>query len=498
MSRIRIVGGTITKTTGGAHNMYSEENIVFNSGKTITEVGEENGITFGEPKDAPKITETKDFDITFELDKNEKSVVPFGILDFNNNSENPFFSFKYKLSKSKIDSLSFQILDESDTVIYQMTSLKAVIVEASKKPEILFEAKKPTEGPLISKTWDFQKIYNKYAILEPDDYTSEGEYFIHWDGFDDNEIYDSTRFNDKKLKAKIIATKGNKQKSLTVGFSTKYSKVDWTDVKIDKKAKRIDVTLRVNLKDGGEEGLSCWPNTRNFNPPYTKSEICDWDKIPQSEIDPANPIIKNRTRSFSDLEKLAIEGLNYHWSRNKNNSQGKNVKINDDFFEVYTNAVNTSVKAMDDINLIYNTNKEWLRSMNPGSVSNIQSFFGQVMPERVVYNVGYMKGEKRWYWMGDFGTIDKDFSYTSAHEIGHEILKLYAVNNDFYSYKHKGSSSLSDTLPVSEGGVDYPSIGEIDLMKYFNNEPRWKDFSRVVVAEFDLLGLLWLSKIKIN
>ena len=53
MSRIRIVGGTITKTTEGAHHMYSEENIVFNSGKTITEAGEENGIVFGEPKDAP-------------------------------------------------------------------------------------------------------------------------------------------------------------------------------------------------------------------------------------------------------------------------------------------------------------------------------------------------------------------------------------------------------------------------------------------------------------
>lgn len=59
MSRIRIVGGTITKTTGGAHHMYSEENIVFNSGKTITEVGEENGITFGEPQKAPVINRLK-------------------------------------------------------------------------------------------------------------------------------------------------------------------------------------------------------------------------------------------------------------------------------------------------------------------------------------------------------------------------------------------------------------------------------------------------------
>jgi hypothetical protein len=53
MSRIRIVGGTITKTTEGAHHMYSEENIVFNSSKAITEVGEKNGIVYGKPKDAP-------------------------------------------------------------------------------------------------------------------------------------------------------------------------------------------------------------------------------------------------------------------------------------------------------------------------------------------------------------------------------------------------------------------------------------------------------------
>ncbi|NRS88562.1 hypothetical protein HNQ02_001476 [Flavobacterium sp. 7E] len=54
MSRVRIVGGTITKTSKGAYNMYSDENIVHSSGKAISEVGEENGITFGEPKEVPK------------------------------------------------------------------------------------------------------------------------------------------------------------------------------------------------------------------------------------------------------------------------------------------------------------------------------------------------------------------------------------------------------------------------------------------------------------
>lgn len=52
MSRIRIVSGTITKTTGGDHNIYSDGNIVYNSGKAITETSDE-GITYGEPKSPP-------------------------------------------------------------------------------------------------------------------------------------------------------------------------------------------------------------------------------------------------------------------------------------------------------------------------------------------------------------------------------------------------------------------------------------------------------------
>lgn len=59
MSRIRIVGGTITKTTGGDHNIYTKGTITYTSGKTITETSDV-GITYGEPKDPPnpKIVES--------------------------------------------------------------------------------------------------------------------------------------------------------------------------------------------------------------------------------------------------------------------------------------------------------------------------------------------------------------------------------------------------------------------------------------------------------
>jgi hypothetical protein len=78
MSRIRFVGGTITKTTGGDYNMYSEGNIVFNSGTTITETSDV-GITYGEPKDTPvKIVNeaVKEIELLTSLDQgsaNDKS-----------------------------------------------------------------------------------------------------------------------------------------------------------------------------------------------------------------------------------------------------------------------------------------------------------------------------------------------------------------------------------------------------------------------------------------
>ncbi|MFH7017534.1 hypothetical protein [Flavobacterium sp. FlaQc-47] len=50
--RIRIVKGTITKTTGGNHNIYSNGDIIYNAGGFIDEYAE-NGFVYGDPEDAP-------------------------------------------------------------------------------------------------------------------------------------------------------------------------------------------------------------------------------------------------------------------------------------------------------------------------------------------------------------------------------------------------------------------------------------------------------------
>lgn len=51
---------------------------------------------------------------------------------------------------------------------------------------------------------------------------------------------------------------------------------------------------------------------------------------------------------------------------------------------------------------------------------------------------------------------------------------------------------------MNEGGYSYPKKNdEIDLMKYYNNDPYFLDydFERIVAEDKDVLGLIWLSKI---
>lgn len=56
--RRRFVKGTITKTTGGNHSMYSNGNIVTNAGGFIRETAD-NQIIYGDPEDAPEPTAKK-------------------------------------------------------------------------------------------------------------------------------------------------------------------------------------------------------------------------------------------------------------------------------------------------------------------------------------------------------------------------------------------------------------------------------------------------------
>lgn len=494
MGTIRYIAKNITETAESSKWIASNGDITFNATNEI--IQQSKNKTRYDKYEPIAINEAEDFNITFSLNKNETTIVPLGILDFNNEYENPYFAFDYTLSLNDIEALEFQIKDADGKVIYQLTNLAPVVVTASKAPQIKNEIKGLLPA-YPTKTPDFRTVLEQFS-LPTADYTKVGSYVLYWDGFDNDEVYDSTRFNNKKLTAKITAIKDGKRKSLKVNFSTHYEQVDWVDVKINRKNNRIDTTLRVNLQDGGAEGLDCWKNTRNFNSLHNKSQICDWDKIPESEITSDQPILKARTKTFKDLEKLALEGINYHWGRNRNHFIAKDIKINNKSFAFFMNAKNAKENSMDDVELVYNTNGNWMRSGNPGTVEDPISFVGNIVSrEAICYNVGYVYEifyENKWGYQSDIDE-NEEFKFTSAHEIGHTILKAYG--GTFYSFGHKTSVNTI-TQKIKGSAPEYSKNGEIDIMPYYPSSPPPSLYNRYVAAQKDILGLLWLTKIKIN
>ena len=446
--------------------------------------------------------ENPDFDIKISLCKDGYStVVPMGILDFENNYENAFFAFEYTLSSNDIDQLTLHIIDENDEIIYRENYVPEIIIPIGKKENVRTSLEKGLKEFLkregkSSRIWEWMKVYRDFNIPK-NDYTKPGHYILFWDGFDGEGIYDSSIFDKKTFRARLTGIKGEKKKTAEVSFRTEYAEVNWVDVRIDQNNKRIDTTLRVNLKDGGAEGLSCGSKTvrksdyeeaaqrmgvqNPIKEDFTLT-FCDWYKIPQEVIEEEQKEpIKERTKSFEELRDMALEGINKHWSRHAGNIGG-GVQIGEDFYEVFVNAEQNE-KGMVAPRIIYFTNSE---------NNNLNRSHNWFLSRKLFYKVGYVKGNI-WKYIDENKAL-LDFQETSAHEIGHKLLEDYGGKT--YSYKHKGSSTWGQS-PLK--GTTYPATGEIDLMKYADEDFLPKDFyERVVLSKEDVIGILWLSKINIK
>jgi hypothetical protein len=494
MSRTRIVKGKYIKTVAGNYNISAEGNISSSAGGQVQEKGDARGVSYGIFERLGNDL-NEDFEISFSLKKDGdySTLVPFGILDFKGDYENANFAFNYSLMLGNIDSLEFKILNEDGSTLFQITNLPEIVVTAkriSKLSEDIKNQKPEYDFSNPIKVWDWKSVFNNHNTPSSD-YTKIGSYVIFWDGFDNNNIYDSSKFNNKKLKAVITASKNGKEKSKEVEFYTRYSEVEWVDVKIDKNNKKIDTTLRVNLKDGGEEGLKCSSHLSGARDETHWVESCPWDKIPKTSLISGKPPIKTRTRSFADLEKLAIDGINKHWSR-----IGKStLTIEANEYNLNTSSINTEAESLNPLDLIYNTNGDWGRSGNAGVLG------------KIYYNVGYCNFLD-WYqpsFVNEWGyldtiknKVDEDFMYTSAHELGHTILRAYG--GMWYSFTHDDSSEIWQTPNGKKSYPNEKNAGEINLMHYFKDDPYQSkyDFNLIVASEKDVLSLIWLTKLKIN
>lgn len=292
---------------------------------------------------------------------------------------------------------------------------------------------------------------------------------VAWDGFID-DIYDSKLMTQPHgLPVRIRAFAYDQEQCMTSkNLKFKYGQKDWMDVRIDRHQHKIDIILRVELKDGGATGLT------------------DGHKVPAIYIknNKRQPIQKQEM-SFEELKTMALEGMNYYWSRNAQHLTGKHILIKQQPYQVSVNTIATANSAMPPMPLVYVTNAK------PGRGRNWE------FSRQTFYNHGYMyfSSISEWRFWNKYVAND-DFMHTFAHEMGHELLLAYGGH--MYSKTHKDSSTLLTQEPFS--GSKYPHLGEIDLMKYAeeneNDIPNF--FQRSVAAQKDVVGLLFISGLAVK
>jgi hypothetical protein len=303
-----------------------------------------------------------------------------------------------------------------------------------------------------------------------------GTHRFEWDGLDGRGVLDT-----KALKSSITvmfkSVRKGVPKEQAVTLRGVAAGPPWVDAVVDTMRKTVDVELRVDIQDGGAARVGELP-------PKEVQKGPTWKALP-----PAQRAAHTRVRSFVRLRADALASLQRHWSRSITTPEGS--------YRVNVNAIQASSDAMDDIAIVYHTNEEWLRSSNPGSVRGVYSFFGSVVPERVAYNVGWIRFGSRWRYVSAIDA-DEEFAATAAHEIGHEILSAYG--GDSYSYGHRGSSTVitQKVKTIADGGESFPTAGEIDLMKYYNGAASVGHYSRVIASEQDAQSFLYLARIRLS
>lgn len=184
------------------------------------------------------------------------------------------------------------------------------------------------------------------------------------------------------------------------------------------------------------------------------------------------------------MKQLALKGIEKYWGRHRGNI-GNGVNINEEPYEVFINAVYDE-EGMIAPEIIYFTNSK------NSTFNRSHNWFGS---RKLYYKEGYLKNNT-WDYRNSSNAIIY-FKETAAHEIGHQL--LVELEGKYHSYTHKGTSHPSVIIQNPVKGTKYPTGGkEIDLMKYADDSYPYDYYKRVVLSEYDLLGLLWLTKIELK
>jgi len=297
----------------------------------------------------------------------------------------------------------------------------------------------------------------------PPAFRAAGTHQWTWDGFDQSGIFDTRALRDSFSFEFRSDLKGVPDVD-SIKLHGERADANWVDASIDRNRKTVLVDLRIHLREGAIIGVG-------EAPPAEAQSTAAFKNSPKNSRLRENHVRRN---SFIDLQNLVVDGMKRYW--------GGPVTLSGGTYQVSINPIRTKKAAMDDIAVAYNTNRGWLRSSNPGSVRGLYSLFGNFVPERIAYNVGWIQYGQGWFYRTP-AQADEEFRETAAHEIGHEILSAYG--GDGYSYGHRGSSSVvtQRTKSIAEGGVSYPTTGPIDIMKYHNGLRPMDYFLRASASE---------------
>lgn len=338
---------------------------------------------------------------------------------------------------------------------------------------------------------DRRTVYNEELDSS---FRSVGTHQWDWDGYSNGGILDTKVLKDPHLELKLQGILCGVRKDKIIRFDNEPAEQDWIDVVVDQNNMTVAVELRVDLQDGGDNGVGEVPPDEIFEPGLTPN----FSHIPAS--DPQRQA-HTRERNFNALKNLSRDGVRKYWSRDSTN--GLAISTSCGRYTVTTTPVVTEENAMDDIDLEYNTNGSWGRSSNPGRIRGFFSFIANLfIPERSIYNAGWIQfdaddPDTGWRYI-NLTEEDRAFSHTSAHELGHEILSAYG--GDTYSYGHRGTSTVITQRPrdLDDGGETHPATGEIDLMKYYRGDRPSDFYTRNVASETDVKSLIWLARVEFD
>lgn len=313
---------------------------------------------------------------------------------------------------------------------------------------IILNRKKPADTVSI-------KVFHEDTLIYTEPNSSQflpsGEHIWKWDGYSSDGILDTRILKSKNLKIVLTATQDNERQVITINLKNKAEQVEWTDARIDRNSKIVELTVRPSFSNGGVEGKKEGEGEENNTP-------------------------------YSELLSMAASGIEFYWTRNGQRANGVDAPIRTPkgtYKAIVKADANAEPKAQN-FPLIAKLDRNFGRATSLGGF------------RKIYHNLGFWGNRKTF--------ADEHFKHTSAHEFGHLILNEYGGGWPVpsYSWGHKGSSTVATQTPIENH--DIPKSGEIDLMEYHSNNPsNYVDFwARSVAHEQDVKGLIWLTRIQFN